>query len=224
MIGNLLGGVVGSLLGGGVHRGPRAMRYFTHGRRSFLNTSTLLGAAGVAWGLYEVAKSRSSTPAAGGPSPSAGPPAPIGGSLPAVPPPLPQTAPSAVPSGAADLEVAAELRTARLLIAAARADGQIGEEELERLLEVARAAGVEATLRAEWDSPRPLAEIVAGVRDPAHQRDLYVLAYGVLRADDDVTGAERIFLAQLAARLGLDAATAARLEAETRRAIDAERG
>jgi uncharacterized membrane protein YebE (DUF533 family) len=68
---------------------------------------------------------------------------------------------------------------------------------------------------------RPLAEIVAGVDEPAERATLYVLAYTVLRADEQVTGAERIYLAQLANLLGLDAATVARLETDTGQRIDA---
>jgi len=42
--------------------------------------------------------------------------------------------------------------------------------------------------------------------------DLYVLAYGIVRADESVSNAERAWLAQWASLLGLDAATTARLE------------
>ena len=69
--------------------------------------------------------------------------------------------------------------------------------------------------------PRPLAEIVAGVTDPHERATLYVLAYTVLRADEHVTGAERIYLAQLANLLGLDAPTIAKLETDTGQRIDA---
>ena len=48
-----------------------------------------------------------------------------------------------------------------------------------------------------------------------------MLAYTVLRADEQVTGAERIYLAQLANLLGLDPATVAKLETDTGQRIDA---
>ena len=73
---------------------------------------------------------------------------------------------------------------------------------------------------AELAQARPLAEIVAGVSTDAARRDLYVLAFTIVRADDTVSGAERIYLAQLAHALGLDAATAASLEQQTAAAID----
>jgi uncharacterized membrane protein YebE (DUF533 family) len=63
---------------------------------------------------------------------------------------------------------------------------------------------------------------VAGVSDPKLKEDLYVLAFAVVRADETVSGAERIYLAQLASQLGLDPATTARLEAQAAEAIDRE--
>ena len=53
---------------------------------------------------------------------------------------------------------------------------------------------------------------------------MYVLAFSIVRADETVSGAERIYLAQLAHALGLDAAAAAALEQQTATAIDGEAG
>jgi uncharacterized membrane protein YebE (DUF533 family) len=50
---------------------------------------------------------------------------------------------------------------------------------------------------------------------------MYALAFAIVRADEAVSGAERVYLAQLAAKLGLDAATTARIESEAAAAIDA---
>ena len=61
---------------------------------------------------------------------------------------------------------------------------------------------------------------MAGVSDPNTRDQLYVLAFTVVRADESVSGAERIFLAQLAHALGLDPATTARLESEAAARID----
>ena len=52
--------------------------------------------------------------------------------------------------------------------------------------------------------------------DPQLKEQLYTLAFTIVRADEAVTGGERIYLAQLAHRLGLDAAAVTRLEAEAR--------
>ncbi len=51
-----------------------------------------------------------------------------------------------------------------------------------------------------------------------------MLAFTIVRADDAVSGAERIYLAQLAHALGLDAATAAAMEQQTATAIDSATG
>jgi uncharacterized membrane protein YebE (DUF533 family) len=58
------------------------------------------------------------------------------------------------------------------------------------------------------------------VTTEAARHDLYVLAFTIVRADETVSGAERIYLAQLAHALGLDPATAAALEQQTAAAID----
>jgi uncharacterized membrane protein YebE (DUF533 family) len=86
----------------------------------------------------------------------------------------------------------------------------------------ARQAGVEALVDQELRAPRPLSEIVAGVTDLSMRRDLYALAFSIVRADGTVTGAERIYLAQLAALLGIDRETAGRLEDDTAAQIDAQ--
>jgi uncharacterized membrane protein YebE (DUF533 family) len=114
------------------------------------------------------------------------------------------------------------LRLIRLAVSAARADGVLSAEERALILEHARQAGIEAEVAGELDASRPLAEIVAGVADDQHRRDLYTLAFTIVRADETVSGAERVYLAQLAHRLGLAPAAAAALEAETAATIDAQ--
>lgn len=89
------------------------------------------------------------------------------------------------------------------------------------IMDRAREAGLEGAVEAELNQTRALADIVRGVADPAIKKELYVLAFTIVRADETVSGAERIYLAQLAHQLGLDAATAARLESETIARIEA---
>jgi tellurite resistance protein len=248
---DLLGSVIRSALAG---RGRRkrtrgTLQFLTGGTRgSFLNASTLLAVAGVAWGLYETAMQSSTvtaatSPAAGPlPVPPASPPGPGGGAAasPAAiagPPPLPATAgegPAGAPvaagpavqartggTAAAGVGVPAEvLRVVRLTISAARADGQFTEAEREAILSQARAAGVDALVADDLAVPRPLAEIVAGVTDERQREELYTIAFAIVRADDRVSGSERIYLAQLASLLGLDVAAAARIEAEAAARID----
>jgi uncharacterized membrane protein YebE (DUF533 family) len=174
-----------------------------------INAKTLLAAAGVAWGLYETWQSQQAqaTPA----------PGPL-----ATPPPLPGAAAPAAEAGEPGVP-GPVLKLMRLMVSAARADGELGPAERERILAEAREVGAEAVVLRELDAPRPLGEVVAGVADPQLKEQLYTLAFTIVRADEAVTGGERIYLAQLANRLGLDAAAVTRLETEAAARIDAAR-
>jgi uncharacterized membrane protein YebE (DUF533 family) len=136
-------------------------------------------------------------------------------------------APAAAPATPAPAAPAAPLvlppevaRVVRLAVSAARADGALAAPEREAILRHAGEAGIADQVDAELAQPRPLTEIVAGVTTEAARHDLYVLAFTIVRADETVSGAERIYLAQLAHALGLDPATAAALEQQTAAAID----
>lgn len=201
---SLLSGVLRSVLGGRRKRSTRALRYLTGSRGgSFLsNPATLLAAAGVAWGIYETLK------------PRVQPGAPVSpGTVP--PPPVPRGA--AAPTAASD----DALRMVRLAVSAAHADGAMNEHERAAILQQASAAGVSAVVEQELAHVRPLADIVAGVSDPAERATLYVLAFTIIRADEGMSGAERIYLAQLAHLLGLDAAEVQQLENDAGDRIDA---
>jgi uncharacterized membrane protein YebE (DUF533 family) len=63
---------------------------------------------------------------------------------------------------------------------------------------------------------------VAGVIDNTQRATLYVLAYGILRGDEQPSGAERIYLAKLAHLLALDPTTVQQLEQNAAKRIDAE--
>lgn len=201
---DILNGLIrGALSGRGKpwRRAGRAVR-----GSGLVNAQTLLAAAGVAWGVYETWQSQQGQ--VGTSPPSATPP----------PPPLPGAAAPAAPEAGLPASV---LQLMRLMISAARADGELGPAERERILAEAREVGAEALAAREIDSPRPLGEIVAGVTDPAFKEQLYTLAYAIVRADESVTGGERIYLAQLANRLSLDAAAVSRLETGAAARIDA---
>lgn len=231
----LILGVLRSVMGGGRKKSKRAMRYLTGSHGSiWSNPTTLLTAAGLAWGVYETMSSKGDgTQWAGGggaagtaPGASPAPNAPWGGGttpppagvgMSAVPlPPLPNAATAATPDVGDDA-----LRLIRLAVSAANADGVMNDQERAAVLQQAQAAGVRDVLDREMAQARPLAEIVAGVTDPSQGATLYVLAFTVLRADEQLNGAERIYLAQLAHLLGLDRATVERLEKDTGERIDA---
>ena len=190
--------VRGALGKAGRKRGRRAAR-FLGGNGGFLTASAMMAAVGVAWGLYDAA-SRQQAAAA----PGSVPPGPV---------------PPGVPAGPPVLAPAID-RVVRLAVSAANADGTLSDVERAAILARAREAGVEVPTEEQLRRGAPLAEIVAGVTGDDERRALYVLAFTIVRADEDVSGAERIYLAQLAHALGLDAATAATLERETVRSID----
>jgi uncharacterized membrane protein YebE (DUF533 family) len=205
----------GALGGRGRKRARRAVSFLT-GHRGFLTASTVLGAAGVAWGIYDSLKSSGAQGAAGAVS-AAGAAGAAGAAnaAGAIPPPIPgmMSDTSVLPSDV--------VRIVRLAVSAARADGELSPQERALIIEHARAAGIETAVEQELASPRPLSDIVRGVTDASRQHDLYVLAFAIVRADESVSGAERIYLAQLAHQLGIDPATAARLEQTTAATIDA---
>src|SRR5262245_4106461 len=212
----LVGGVLRGVLGGRGKRSHGTLRYLTGGgRSSFLNASTLLAVAGVAWGLWETAQQQSAVSA----TPSRPPVPPGAGGL-AVPPPIPTALatppplpPQAGPTPVTTADVQPDvLRVLRLTLAAARADGTLEPRERDAILTRARELGAEPVIAAELDAPKPVAEIVAGVADAQMRQDLYTLAFAVVRADESVTADERTWLTGLAGQLGLDSATVEKLE------------
>lgn len=199
----LIGALLQGALGGRRKRSRGTLRYLTGGRGSLINASTLMTAAGLAWGAYEAATRNRGT----GGAPQPAPPLPASGPL----PPLPGSA-----EAPTDL-----LRLVRLTISAARADGSLSTEEQEAIVAHARAVGAEQLVDYEVRNPRPLSDIAGGVTDQKVREEMYQLAFAVVRADEAVTGAERIYLAQLAHALGLDPAATARIEKEAAARIDA---
>jgi uncharacterized membrane protein YebE (DUF533 family) len=209
----LVESVLRGVLGGRRKRSKKALRYLTgQGGGSLANAGTLLTAAGVAWGIYETLQNEGSisSPGATGSSGAAAAQAtPAGMIL----PPLPNVGATTVPDDAT--------RLVRLAISAGNADGAMNDHERAAILQQATTAGAAEMVSKELDQRRPLAEIVTGISDPAQRATLYVLAYTIVRADEQVTGAERIYLAQLAHLLGLDPATVQALENDTAKRIDA---
>jgi uncharacterized membrane protein YebE (DUF533 family) len=226
----LFGSVVRGLLGVRPKRSTRALRYMTGGAGGWLsNPATLLTAVGLAWGVVDTLRQNPSGASPAGPAPATAtaPPTASASAEAVVPPPIPpipgstvapSTASPATPPVTASPEV---LRLIRLAISAAYADGEMNEHERAAVAQQAQAAGATDLLERELAAPRPLREIVAGVTDARERATLYVLAFTVLRADEHVTGAERIYLAQLANLLGLEPGTIAALEKDTGERIDA---
>ncbi len=221
---DLIGSVVRGALTGKKKRHRGALGYLTGGRgsSSWINGSTLLAAAGVAWGLYETMQQQGTVAAPTGMPGSAPPPVPSGVMSPAAGPgvavgqPSAATAPAAVPAVPPEV-----LRVIRLTISAARADGTLAPHEERSILDQARAAGVEDMVRMELQTPLPLAAVLDGITEPRLKQDLYTLAFTIVRADEQVTPGERTYLAQLAQQLGIDAEVAAQLELDAAAGITA---
>ncbi len=216
----LLEGVLRGVLGGRRKRGRRASRYLTEpslglgipglgrlGGSLLSNPGMLLTAAGVAWGLIETMSGQDS---------QAGAPRPAGGGTPSTPlPPLP------VMGGSPAVQIQSDAhRMVLLAISAAHADGGMGDKESAEVQRMAVEQGMAEEAAAALTRATPLASIVAGVTDPGQRATLYGLAFAVVRADEQVSGAERIYLAQLAHLLGLDPAAVATLEAKAAARID----
>ena len=210
----LLNGVLRAVLGGRSRRrrSHRAFNYLTGGGRGsfWTNPSTLLTAAGVAWGVYETMQ-QSATPGSSG---SSGTASSVGVSAAGSPG-------AGGPPGAGTVSPET-LRIVRLAISAAYADGSVSDVERAAILDQAKTAGVAEIVEAEIQRPRPLAEIVLGVTDTAQRATMYVLAYSMVRGDEQPSGAERIYLAQLANLLGIDVATVQELEQKAASRIDAQ--
>jgi uncharacterized membrane protein YebE (DUF533 family) len=219
----LLNGVLRSVLGGRRKRSRRAMRYLGRplgsiGGSLLSNPSVLLTAAGVAWGIFETLQ-QGTAGTQTMPATSGIPPSSPGGTPPPLPP-LPVVGASSATAAAPISDQAT--RIVRLAVSAACADGSVSDQERAAILEHARSAGVDHIVEQELAQPRPLAEIVAGVTDDTQRAAAYVLAFGIVRADEQPSGAERIYLAKLAHLLGLDPKTVQQLEQTTARRIDAE--
>lgn len=236
----LIGAVLRGALTGRGKRSRRTLRYLTGGSGSFINASTIMAAAGVAWGVFEQMTGRDAlaadtiprASASGSPVPPPAGPMPGASGAPPIPVPT-------VPSSAATPPSAARMpshpgvpddvaRLIRLAISAARADGTLTGAEQAKILDHARSVGAEPIVEQELRTPTALEALLAGVTDDTARREIYGLAFAIVRADESVSGAERIYLAQLAHKLGLEPKVAAQLEAETAaaidRAVDEERG
>ena len=226
----LVSDILRGVLGGRRKRSRRAAHFLTGGlargmtRGVLSNPGTMLGIAGVAWGILETLQNQHSTaPGFGGGLAGAPPSSTPSSTLPSpMPPASGSRQPPPIP-GAAPLAPAGDerVRLVRLAVSAASADGAMNEKERAALVQQVTAAGAAELLERELANPRPLPEVIAGVSDQADRATLYVLAYTILRADEQISGAERIYLAQLANLLGLDPPLVQTLEKNTGERIDA---
>lgn len=107
----------------------------------------------------------------------------------------------------------------KAMIAAAAADGRVDQGEVEKITGGLRQAGMDAGaeefLAQELNSPARIEDIVAACRSPEEAVQVYTAARLAITPD---SGAERAFLAELAAGLGIDTQLAAHIDAATQNA------
>lgn len=124
------------------------------------------------------------------------------------------------PGFTADDEQAAEafsedtaLMLIRAMVTAANADGTITEAERARILAQADQAGADATerevLERELANPRPIDELLGGVKDEETAEEFYLASR---LAVDETTEANRAYLVLLRERLGLSEQQAEEIE------------
>jgi uncharacterized membrane protein YebE (DUF533 family) len=213
----LVNAVLRGVLGGRRKQSRKALGYLTGSKSGGLVTpGNILTVAGLAWGIYETLQQQGGPGPTGVPASGGAGPAPSG--MPPFVPPVPAqgTGARSVGDGADDA-----LRMVRLAISAAHADGAMSESERAAVVQQAASVGAADLIAREIEQRRPLGEIIGGVDDPARRATLYVLAYTVLRADEEVSGPERIYLAQLAHLLDLTPSTVQALEREADSRIEA---
>jgi len=163
------------------------------------------------------------SPVSSGPSSRSSEPLSSGRDSTPRPPPLPDSPPV---SQETDSQVATSTgpdalrRLVALTIAAARSDGDLGEEEYGKILAAAREHGAEKLVQEELSNRRTIQEIVVGAMEPSFREHLYALAYGIVRADAGISAAERKWLREVALALDLDSQASARIEQETANKID----
>lgn len=211
---DILGIVLSGTLGRSGRKRARKAKKFLSGNKGLISAGTLIGAAGVAWGIYDTMKNQNQGASGAFSAPGAS----------SAVPPMPGAAPQAYPPIPAAFQQAIDplARVIQVAVSAAKADGTLSEQERAMILDHAKQTGLESIVETELAQTRPLADIVRGVTDPAVKKDLYTLAFTIIRADESVSGSERIYLAQLAHQLGLDPSAVQAIETETAAKIDAQ--
>ena len=235
IIGELLGGFLGGKKRrsrGGFGLGDLSSMA-GYGRRSgIVNAGTLLTVGGLIWGALETMQQGSGSPTGSGipPMPGGAPPTappPTGpprgvmspGAVVATPPPPPlPPIPGATPAHVTPAAVAlppALLPLVQLAVSAARADGELSDEEVAVIRSHAETLGAQSLLDAELQARRPLESITPAFTTPEQRQMAYALAYAVVHGEGAVSAGERMYLTQLQRLLQLDHQDVERIERET---------
>jgi uncharacterized membrane protein YebE (DUF533 family) len=239
LIGGFLGGKQKRKRGGfglpGLGLGGASYGYGKKGG-GLVNAGTLLTVGGLIWGALETMQQGGGVTAGG--SASTVPPAPAGsaphaatprgvmsgqatGATPTVsgPPPLPPPIPGATPVSAAAAPPVAVPQAlqplVQLAVSAARADGELSEDEVAVIRARAQELGAQALVDEELAARRPLESITPAFQTEEQRQIAYALAYAVVHGEDAVSAGERMYLTQLQRLLRLGHEDVERIERET---------
>lgn len=228
MIGELIGGFLGGKQSR--KRGGFGLPGLGARRRGggLMSAGTLLTVGGLIWGALETMQ-QGNAQAPGNPSappsPPGAPPVPAASAPPrgvlsspgdvGPPPPLPPPLPGAAPSGIATDVPPTLLPLVQLAVSAARADGELSDDEVAVIRLRATALGAGAIVDGELQARRPLDSITPAFTTPEQRQMAYALAFAVVHGEGDVSPGERMYLTQLQRLLRLDTTDAERLERET---------
>ncbi len=237
----IIGQLIGGFLGGKSRRsrGGMGLSALGLGGRSrglagsgLLNAGTLMTVGGLIWGALETMQQGTSAGQVGAstptpPMPASSGPASSGAARGAlstptpglvVPPPLPPI-PGATPA-AAEAAVAvpvppALLPLVQLAVSAARADGELSDQEVAVITQRAAALGAGELVDSELQQRRGLDAITPAFTTAEQRAMAYALAYAVVHGEGEVSPGERMYLTQLQRLLRLDHTEVERLERET---------
>ena len=196
--------LLGGMLGGAIRpeRMARRMgRGFGRGAVG-MGGAALLG--GLAWAAFEHFSNRQN-PQTSVPAGTPPPPPLARGS--ATPPPPPGAAPPPPPGAPPPPRVSADaaLTLVRAMIAAAKADGEVDRDEMQRIVERLEQAGASqeerAFVLAEVAKPLDVDALVAQIAPPVTGADVYAASLLAIEVD---TPEEVAYLRRLAERLALD--------------------
>ena len=103
----------------------------------------------------------------------------------------------------------------QLAVSAARADGELSDEEIAVIRMRAGELGAAALVDSELQQRRSLDTITPAFTTPEQRQMAYAIAYAVVHGEEAVSAGERMYLTQLQRLLSLDHADVERIERET---------
>ncbi|MBL8672268.1 MAG: tellurite resistance TerB family protein [Alphaproteobacteria bacterium] len=208
-----MGGIAGGALAGGLAGlllGTKTGRQLAGGAAAVGGLALLGSLAYKAYGDWKAGQAAPARPAAGGPA----------GQQPLALPPPPADSAFLPPESDAAARNALGEALIRAMIAAAKADGHIDADEQQRIFSAIDKAGLDQAGKAfvmdELRKPLDIDAVARAARTPEMAAEIYAASLLAMVPDGP---AERRYLEQLAAKLRIDPALAAHIEATVSRAL-----